>query len=82
MMQTSIQGISCQVRVDTLHITKGNYSPQAETPDEFYGYKDIEFSVFDRKGYPAGWLEDKMTDEDCYRIEQEIIEEAKQNEEY
>ena len=80
MMQTYIQGIPCQVRVDTLSVVKPH--PLADNPDDFFGYTEIEYTVFDRKGYPARWLEDKMTDEDRHRIEQEIIDESKSYEEY
>jgi len=79
-MKTTIAGIPCEVRAVTLFVTKGNYSPQAETPDEYFGARDIEFDVYDRKGYPAAWLEAKMTEEDRWRIEDELIEEAKQEE--
>ena len=71
-IETTIAGIPCQVRVDTFRVTSGNYSPQAETPDEYFGSRDIEFSVFDRKGYQASWLEAKLTSQDRIRIEEEI----------
>lgn len=73
-IETTIAGIPCQVRIDTFHVTKGNYSPQAETPEEYSGIRDIEFSVFDRRRYQAAWLKDKMTNKDRERIEEEIEE--------
>ncbi len=40
----------------------------------FDGARDIEFTVLDRKGYKANWLERKMTAADKNRIEQEILD--------
>jgi hypothetical protein len=72
-METRIAGIPCQIRVDYFYISEGSYSPRAETPDEYYGGQEIEFTVLDRKGYKASWLARKMTDEDTARIQNEII---------
>lgn len=41
-------------------ITSASLEPN--DPEEF------EFNVLDRKGYPARWLEDKMTEDDEVRI--------------
>ena len=30
-----------------------------------------EFTILDRKGYPAGWIEKKLTKDDVARIEKE-----------
>ena len=73
-IQTTISGIPCRAVVDTYHVTKGTYSRQAETPDEYYGASEIEFTICDRKGYDAPWLTRKMTSDDVSRIEQEIID--------
>lgn len=73
-METKVAGIPCQVRVGYVHVTKGNFSPRAETPDEYSGVREIEFDVCDRRGRPAPWLANKLTDEDRERIETEILE--------
>lgn len=80
-MDTRIAGIPCKIDVLTAEVRKGSYSRQAETPDDYYGYKCIEFNVCDRRGRPAPWLEAKMTEQDIERIELEIIEEL-ENEDY
>jgi hypothetical protein len=67
--ETTISGIPCKIRVD--HYSKGTYSPLAETPSEYYG--DFEFTVLDRKGYQADWLERKMTKDDPGRILDEYL---------
>ena len=39
---------------------------------DYYGYEEVEYSVLDRKGYPAAWLERKLTQKDHQRITEEI----------
>lgn len=74
MIAVSIQGIPCQVEVTYFYSKPGTYSRQAETPDEYYGCTEIEFDVYDRKGYPAEWLARKMTDDDREAIQARILE--------
>lgn len=62
MMRTAIAGIPCQVRVT-------HYEPyDPGTWDEPPSGGEIEFEVFDRRGYPAAWLERKVTEDDEVRI--------------
>jgi|ERR1035437_6923737 hypothetical protein len=70
-LEASIQGIPCLIEVDTCNVVKGN--SRADNPNDYYGYADIEFTVYDRKGYRAVWLEKKMTDEDREAIEEKIL---------
>lgn len=69
-----IQGIPCGILVGRIDITAGTYSCHASCPDDFYGHAEIEFSVLDSRGYPAPWLDKKMTDKDVARIEKQILE--------
>ena len=73
MLPFRVAGIPCLIRVDYVHITRGNYSSRAETPDEYYGDRTIEFTVCDRRGRPAPWLENKMCDQDTCDIEELIL---------
>lgn len=62
MMQSSIAGIPCQV-----HVT--NYEPANpggafEPPSG----PEIEYEVYDRRGYKASWLLTKITDADDLAI--------------
>lgn len=68
-MDTHIQGIPCQILVTHQANVKG--SSRADNPWDYYGYTELEYDVLDRRGYPAPWLERKMTDKDRERIEQE-----------
>lgn len=74
-IETYICGIPCRVVVDSF--TPG-YPPKINAdPAACYEGADpeIEFTVLDRRGRPAPWLERKMTDHDLARIERQIIEE-------
>ena len=82
LIESRISGIPCVIDVLTAEITKGSYSRQAETPDDYFGYKCIEFNVCDRRGRPAPWLEAKMTDTERAEIEQPILERVKREQEY
>lgn len=73
-METKINGIPCTVD----YTIRGKYIPAKVNadPDSCYEaeYPEVEFTVCDRNGRPAPWLEAKMTDEDRQRIENEILE--------
>ena len=73
-MESYISGIPCWIEVDYIHIQKPNSN--ADNPDDYYGYSDVEFTVCDRRGRPAPWLERKMSDNDGHRIKAEILEQA------
>ena len=76
MIDSIIQGIPCQIKVEScLIVPSWRGSPHNCPSDlDFYGYHEIEFTVYDRKGYRAKWLEKKLTSEDTDRIEEQILE--------
>lgn len=69
---TRVAGIPCQVDVtyyqpgEDYCINSASLEPNA--PEEF------EFNLLDRKGYPAAWLESKMTESDIDRILEEYLD--------
>lgn len=65
-----IAGIPCVIGVLSFYQERGSYSSCAKDPDEYYGCVDADWVVFDRKGYVANWLHNKLTSND----EQEILE--------
>lgn len=79
---THIQGIPCQVLVTSYDNVKGSYSYNAPSDLDYHGYTDMEYEILDRRGYPAPWLERKMTQKDRDRIEQEIIDNAGSGDDY
>ena len=78
---STVAGIPCLIDYQVY----GKYVP-AKTdadPNSCYEaeYPDVDFTVLDRKGYPAPWLEKKLTDDETNRIEHEILEYCK-NDDY
>lgn len=72
IIPTHIQGIPCRVRV-TRYFHQPAIGYWADSPDDCYGYTEVDFDVLDGRGRRAPWLEAKMLDEDTRVIEQEII---------
>lgn len=72
-----IQGIPCQVEVTDFISVRGSFSHNAPSDIDYHGYQDYDYRILDRRGYPATWLERKMTPLDRERIETQIAEEAK-----
>ena len=72
---TTVAGIPCRCRVTF-------YSPGAPMRTTGWGYGDadppepeeFEFDILDRRGYPAAWLEVKLTDNDYDRLLSEYHE--------
>ena len=71
ILDSHVQGIPCQVRVTDYVRVKPNRLTW-DSADDYYGYTEMEWELLDRKGYPAKWLENKLTDDDIERIENEI----------
>ena len=72
-MMSRISGIPCYIQVDRFFIQKP-LGPMCDSDWDAHGYTDIEFTVCDRNGRPAPWLEKKMSYDDQQRIEVEIEE--------
>jgi hypothetical protein len=75
---THIQGIPCKAKMTY-------YSPARSArvygpPEDCYEAEDaeVDFTILDRRGRSAAWLEKKMTDDDVFRIEGELIEAAEE----
>lgn len=58
-----ISGIPCLIEVTYYHRVKPwRGSPHTcPSPDDYYGYEEVEYNICDRKGYKAPWLEKKVT---------------------
>ena len=80
-INTHIAGIPCQILI-TSYTCQKPLGPRADSDYDCYGYSDCEYTVLDRKGYRAEWLERKMTDADRKRIGVEIDRAAECREEY
>jgi len=71
LMNTSISGIPCLIEITHYKKVKGDPNTWASDWD-FYGYTEIEFTVCDRRGRPAPWLDKKVTPEIKAELENEI----------
>jgi hypothetical protein len=73
--ETRVAGIPCGVVVDCFHHQPPfRGSPHlCDSDADYYGYTDLEWHLVDRRGYPASWLERKMTAQDGERIKDELL---------
>jgi hypothetical protein len=84
MIDTHIQGIPCQVEMTGGHYVKPWQGSAYNCPsdwDYYGGWFDVEFEIYDRKGYRAKWLEKKMTAADEQRIIEELTQD-RENDDY
>ncbi len=69
---TRVLGIPCGVVIDSCLVVKGQ-GMRAASDVDCTGFAEIDWRLLDRKGYPARWLQKKMTDGDKEKLEIEII---------
>lgn len=74
MIKTHVGGIPCQAEMTGGYYQKPDYTTWASDIDYYGGWIDLEFELYDRRGYKAGWLEKKMTEKDKERIIEELLE--------
>jgi hypothetical protein len=71
---SKVCGIPCIIKADVF-VCEPNWGDASD--QDCYGYVEIDtWTVLDRKGRPAPWLERKLTDKEETRIEREIIRNA------
>ena len=76
--ETTVAGIPCGVVITSYsgarpfrqHTFAGAGSGDCDAPED----EDVEWRLVDSKGYPAGWLEEKMKPYEEYLISRECIE--------
>lgn len=66
-----IAGIPCLIEV-THYLHQEAMGRWASNDADARGYTECEFTVLDRNGRPAAWLERKVSDADRTRIVQEL----------
>ena len=72
-IQTTVAGIPAIIGVTGYE----NSKPDRRCHDsdmDYNGFIDIEFAILDRKGYPAPWLEKKLTAATTEQVEEQIID--------
>lgn len=70
---SNICGIPCIILIDCCAVYRGSHNSAADSELDYYGYSEIEFTILDRKGYKAAWLERKLTEDIENRIQAEIL---------
>lgn len=73
-LEWRIAGIPCQIKVLQCSVVPGTWHRDAPSDSDYYGYSEIEYEVLDRKGYPAPWLERKLTRVEQQNLENYIVE--------
>jgi len=74
VFDTTVAGIPCQCLVyqyqeELPMLVTGSGFGDAEPPEP----EIFEYRILDRKGYPAPWLEAKLTPDDEERLKQEYL---------
>jgi hypothetical protein len=77
MIAARIARIPCLIDVTHAIDVPGSFDFNAGSDWDYLGYRECEFTVCDRRGRPAPWLERKMTQDDRDEIERLIF--AKSN---
>lgn len=72
-METRIAGIPCQVRVDSFFVQRP-LGPSCDSDLDCYGYTELDYTVCDRRGRAAPWLQRKLTPAATAELEAEIEE--------
>ena len=78
LFESTVAGIPCRIEVTHYvgptdwrqHTFAGAGPGDCDPPQD----EEFEYQVLDRKGYPAPWLERKLTHEDAQRFLTEYIE--------
>lgn len=73
-IDTTVRGIPCIIGVLDYERVYGSFSYNAPSDLDHDGYIDCEWDLLDRKGYPAKWLERKLTSKDRDQIDDTIID--------
>ena len=63
VFDTRVAGIPCQIGVLNYERHAPMSAHQAHSDLEFYGYSEVDYVVLDRRGNPAPWLQNKVSDD-------------------
>lgn len=75
VLETTISGIPCKIGILTyIKVPPWKGSAMSAPSDlDYYGYTDLEYDILDRKGYPAPWLEKKLSESGRDILEEFIL---------
>lgn len=71
----TLSGIPCQIAVtDFRSVRPWRGSPQTcPSAADYYGYTEYDYTILDRKGYPAPWLSRKINSEIEAKIHEAVV---------
>jgi len=69
-IESRIAGIPCIIKRVSYERVKG--CERADSRDDYYGWMEAVYEVYDRRGRIAPWLECKATDQDWQRVDREF----------
>lgn len=75
-----IAGIPCTVEIHTAEEHKGSFSYDAPSDLDYHGYWELDYTICDRRGNPANWLESKASPADIAAVEEAIRDFASKEE--
>ena len=75
-IDVTARGIPCTARIDrSICVEPWRGSPMTcPSADDYYGYRELEFTICDRNGREADWISCKMSDKDFEDVERQIVE--------
>ncbi|MGI9141975.1 MAG: hypothetical protein ACR2IJ_02185 [Fluviibacter sp.] len=82
MLEARVAGIPCLVDVHYVSIVQGSFRYDAPSDLDYLGYTELDYTICDRRGRPAPWLERKATTQDISDIETLIIREAENEDDF
>jgi hypothetical protein len=78
IFDSRVAGIPCQIGVLDYKRHAPLSAHQAHSDIEFYGFTETDYVLLDRRGNPAPWLQDKVSDDSDILAEIQEQMEAKQ----
>ncbi len=75
LLSTTVCGIPAQLAVHSV-THQPPLGPRADSDVDCYGWTDVEYTVCDRRGRPAPWLERKLTERDHNELRAFVEEEV------
>lgn len=74
-LETTVAGIPCIIKYNASYTKPWRGHPhECPSPEDYHGGWDIDYTVCDRTGRYAAWLDKKITDAEDRRIREEILE--------
>jgi hypothetical protein len=82
LIKCKVEGLWCFIKVIQCKIVKPWKGSKETCPssDDYYGYEEIEFELYNSDGERLRWLENKIADKTIDEIKHAILQESKYNE--